>query len=123
MFDRERYSFQSMNQANKVSVEGVKKTMINGELLKSKLLNKIKNENMKRLPKHLNDDLESDYIKVDTNDLINQSLFSSQVNEGGPKAAKKQIVFQQSQSKQHSRRNEWDATIQSLKIEQDVFGE
>ena len=48
MFDRERYSFQSMNQANKVSVEGVQKTMINGELLKSKLLNKIKNENMKR---------------------------------------------------------------------------
>jgi len=93
MFDRERYSFQSMNQANKVSVEGVQKTMINGELLKSKLLNKIKNENMKRLQKHLNDDLESDYIKVDTNDLINQSLFSSQVNEGGPKAAKKQIVF------------------------------
>jgi hypothetical protein len=93
MFDKERYSFQSMNQANKVSVEGVQKTMINGELLKSKLLNKIKNENMKRLQKHLNDDLESDYIKVDTNDLINQSLFSSQVNEGGPKAAKKQIVF------------------------------
>jgi hypothetical protein len=93
MFDRERYSFQSMNQASKVSVEGVQKTMINGELLKSKLLNKIKNENMKRLQKHLNDDLESDYIKVDTNDLINQSLFSSQVNEGGPKAAKKQIVF------------------------------
>jgi len=83
MFDRERYSFQSMNQVNKVSVEGVQKTMINSELLKNKILSKLKKENIKIQQKNFNDDLESDYIKVDINDQINQSLFSSQVNEGG----------------------------------------
>ena len=89
MFDKERYSFQSMNKINKVSVEGVQKTMINGEFLKNKMLGKLKNQNTKKQQKHLNDDLESDYIKVDTNDQINQSLFNCQVIEGGPKAAKK----------------------------------
>ena len=83
MFDRERYSFQSMNQINKVSVEGVQKTMINSELLKNRILSKLEKENIKIQQKNFNDDLESDYIKVDINDQINQSLFSSQVNEGG----------------------------------------
>lgn len=41
MFNRERYSFQSMNKINNVRVEGFQKTMINGEMLKNKLLNKI----------------------------------------------------------------------------------
>ncbi len=68
MFDRERYSFQSMNQVNKVSVEGVQKTMINSELLKNKILSKLKKENIKIQQKNFNDDLESDYIKVDIND-------------------------------------------------------
>ena len=89
MFDKERYSFQSMNKINKVSVEGVQKTMINGELLKNKMLSKLKNQNTKKQQKHLKDDLESDFIKVDTNEQINQSLFNCQVIEGGQKEAKK----------------------------------
>lgn len=68
IFDRERYSFQSMNQVNKVSVEGVQKTMINSELLKNKILSKLKKEKIEIQQKNFNDDLESDYIKVDIND-------------------------------------------------------